>query len=86
MGGAERLRTISLSLATAYITQVCARSTKPTAATTSLLLHHGLGASNVLVDEKSCHLTSVIDWAEAETCPLGQNLHFLEAFTGMMHL
>jgi Ser/Thr protein kinase RdoA (MazF antagonist) len=39
-----------------------------------VLLHRDLRASNILVDEKSCHLTGVIDWAEAETCPFGQNL------------
>ena len=51
-----------------------------------VLLHHDFGTSNILVDEKSCHLTGVIDWAEAEICPFGQNLHSLQAFTGMLHL
>lgn len=50
-----------------------------------VLLHRDFGTSNVLVDE-SCHLTGVIDWAEAEICPFGQNLHSLEAFTGEIHL
>ncbi|KAF2184560.1 hypothetical protein K469DRAFT_633284 [Zopfia rhizophila CBS 207.26] len=50
-----------------------------------VLLHRDFGTSNILVDE-SCHLTGVIDWAEAEICPFGQNLHSLEAFTGTVHL
>lgn len=51
-----------------------------------VLLHRDFGTSNILVDEKSCHLTGVIDWAEAEICPFGQNLHSLQAFTGALHL
>ena len=51
-----------------------------------VLLHRDFGTSNILVDEKSCHLTGVIDWAEAEICPFGQNLHSLQAFMGALHL
>ena len=51
-----------------------------------VLLHRDIGSSNVLVSEDTCHLTGVIDWAEAEVCPFGQNLHSLEAFTGAVHL
>lgn len=51
-----------------------------------VLLHRDFGTSNILVDEKSCHLTGVIDWAEAEICPFGQNLHSLQDFTGALHL
>ncbi|KAH9879963.1 hypothetical protein J1614_001987 [Plenodomus biglobosus] len=51
-----------------------------------VLLHRGYGMSNVLADEKSCNLTGVIDWAEAENCPFEENLHNLEAFTGAVHL
>lgn len=51
-----------------------------------VLLHRDFGMSNVLVEEKTCHLTGVIDWAEADICPFGQNLHSLEAFTGDLHL
>jgi hypothetical protein len=51
-----------------------------------VLLHRDFGTSNVLVDAESCHLTGVIDWAEAQICPFGQNLHSLEAFTGTFHL
>jgi len=51
-----------------------------------VLLDRNFGSSNILVEDKTCHLTGVIDWAEAEICPLGQNLHLLEAFTGSLHL
>ncbi|KAF2433742.1 hypothetical protein EJ08DRAFT_706182 [Tothia fuscella] len=51
-----------------------------------VLLHRDFGTSNILVEDKSCHLTGVIDWAEAEICPFGQNLHSLEAFTGTLRL
>lgn len=51
-----------------------------------VLLHRDFGTSNILVEDKSCHLTGVIDWAEADICPFGQNLHSLEAFTGALHL
>jgi hypothetical protein len=51
-----------------------------------VLLHRDFGMSNVLVEEETCHVTGVIDWAEAEICLFGQNLHSLEAFTGAVHL
>ena len=51
-----------------------------------VLLHRDFGTSNIMVDGTSCHLTGIIDWAEAEICPFGQNLHSLEALTGALHL
>ena len=39
-----------------------------------------------MVDKTSCHLTGVIDWAEAEVGPFGQNLHTLHFLTGTLHL
>lgn len=39
-----------------------------------------------MVDSSSRYLTGVIDWAEAEICPFGQNLYALEVFTGTLHL
>ncbi|KID94723.1 Aminoglycoside phosphotransferase, partial [Metarhizium majus ARSEF 297] len=51
-----------------------------------VLLHKDFGACNLLVDEASCRLKGVIDWAEAVVCPFGLNLHSLQAFTGTMHL
>lgn len=50
-----------------------------------VLLHRDFGTTNIMVDEESCHLTGVIDWAEAEICPFGQNLHSLQALTGKLH-
>ncbi|KZF19139.1 hypothetical protein L228DRAFT_241817 [Xylona heveae TC161] len=51
-----------------------------------VLLHRDFGTCNVMVDATSCHLTGVLDWAEAEICPFGLNLHSLQAFTGALHL
>ena len=39
-----------------------------------------------MVDERTCHLVGVIDWAEAEVCPFGMNLHSLQPITGKLHL
>ena len=51
-----------------------------------VLLHRDLNTSNIMVDRTSCHLVGIIDWAEAEICPFGQNLHSLQALTGALHL
>lgn len=51
-----------------------------------VLLHRDFSTCNIMVDGTSCHLTGVIDWAEAEICPFGQNLHSLQAVTGALHL
>lgn len=51
-----------------------------------VLLHRDLGSCNVIVDEANCHLVGVIDWAEAEVCPFGLNLHSLQTLTGKLHL
>ena len=51
-----------------------------------VLLHRDFGTCNIMVDETSCHLTGVIDWAESEICPFGQNLHSIQGFTGALHL
>ncbi|CAI6095338.1 unnamed protein product [Clonostachys chloroleuca] len=50
-----------------------------------VLLHKDFGQSNIMVNEKSCHFVGVVDWAEAEICPSGSNLHFLEQLTGKLH-
>ncbi|KAK8038357.1 hypothetical protein PG994_015124 [Apiospora phragmitis] len=41
---------------------------------------------NIIVDEKTCHIVGVIDWAEAEVAPFGLNLHSLQSITGKLHL
>ena len=51
-----------------------------------VLLHGDFGCSNILVEEHSCHLIAVIDWAEAEICSFGQNLDLLQSFTAKFHL
>ncbi|KAI0100324.1 hypothetical protein GGR51DRAFT_575408 [Nemania sp. FL0031] len=52
----------------------------------TVLLHRDFGSCNIIVDNESCHLTGVIDWAEAEIAPFGLNLHSLQQFTGKFHL
>ena len=51
-----------------------------------VLEHQDLFSCNIMVDESTCHLVSVIDWAEAEICPFGFNLCSLEVTTGKLHL
>jgi len=51
-----------------------------------VLLHYDFGTCNIMVDGTSCCLTRIIDWAEAEISPFGQNLHSLQALTGALHL
>ena len=51
-----------------------------------VLLHRDFGDCNVMVHEETCHLTGVIDWAEADIAPFGLNLHSLQAFSGRLHL
>ncbi|KND86780.1 hypothetical protein TOPH_08588 [Tolypocladium ophioglossoides CBS 100239] len=51
-----------------------------------VLLHKDFSACNIIVDEATCHLVGVIDWAEAEICPFGLNLSSLQDITGKLHL
>jgi hypothetical protein len=51
-----------------------------------VLLHRDFGSSNIMVDEVTCHLTGVIDWADAEVCPFGLTLDSLQSLTGHLHL
>lgn len=51
-----------------------------------VLLHHDFGTSDIIVDTTSCRLIGIVDWAEAEIFPFGQNLHSLQALTGALHL
>lgn len=51
-----------------------------------IVLHHrDFRAPNILVDERSCHITAVVDWGEAEIGPFGFNLHFVEPFMARLH-
>ena len=39
-----------------------------------------------MVNEKSCNLVGVIDWAEAEVAPFGLNLHSHQRLISKVHL
>lgn len=43
-----------------------------------VVLHMDFGDCNIIVEEESCHLAGVVDWAEAEIAPFGTNLHSLQ--------
>lgn len=51
-----------------------------------VLLHQDFGDSNIMADETTCHLASVIGWAEAELGPFGLNLSTIESISGKLHL
>ena len=51
-----------------------------------VLLHKDFGTCNIMVDETTCELVGVIDWAEATICPFGSNLHSLQTLTGELNL
>ncbi|KAJ6114853.1 hypothetical protein N7486_000631 [Penicillium sp. IBT 16267x] len=51
-----------------------------------VLLHNDFGSFNMLVDENSCNLLGVIDWAEAEIAPFGINLYALDRLISKIHL
>ncbi|OAQ95666.1 hypothetical protein LLEC1_06488 [Akanthomyces lecanii] len=64
----------------------CLRALDSIMALPMVLLHKDFGSCNLLVDKDLCHLTGVIDWAEALIGPFGTNLHSVQAFAGSMHL
>ncbi len=68
------------------IIQKCLRSLEEILSLPMVFLHRDFVTCNIMVNETSCHLTGVIDWAEAEICPFGQNLHSLQALMGALHL
>lgn len=51
-----------------------------------VLLHNDFGSFNMLVDENSCNLLGVIDWAEAEIGPFGINLYAHDRLISKIHL
>ncbi|KAK3994287.1 hypothetical protein QBC44DRAFT_349077 [Cladorrhinum sp. PSN332] len=51
-----------------------------------VLLHQDFGDCNIIVEEESCHLVGVIDWAEAEIGPFGKNLYSLQYLMSKLHL
>ncbi|KAI0004021.1 hypothetical protein F4779DRAFT_600598 [Xylariaceae sp. FL0662B] len=52
----------------------------------TVLLHKDFGTCNILVDNTSCHLVGVVDWAEAEIGPFGLNLHSIQPLMSKFHL
>ncbi|KAK4149422.1 hypothetical protein C8A00DRAFT_46958 [Chaetomidium leptoderma] len=68
------------------IVQTCIDSIDDIMSLPMVLLHRDVGSCNIMVDEATFHLVGVIDWAEAEVCPFGLNLHSLQTLTGKLHL
>ncbi|KYK53954.1 hypothetical protein DCS_05903 [Drechmeria coniospora] len=68
------------------IIQACIDSMDNILSLPMVLLHRDFGSCNIMVHEVTCHLVGVIDWAEAEVCPFGLNLHSLQSLTGKLHL
>lgn len=51
-----------------------------------VLAHNDLGSCNTMVDETSCNLVGVVDWAGAEIAPFGLNLHVHQQLMAKIHL
>ncbi|KFZ08032.1 hypothetical protein V502_09592 [Pseudogymnoascus sp. VKM F-4520 (FW-2644)] len=68
------------------ITQSCIDSVDAILSLPMVFLHQDFGVCNIMVDETTCHLVGVIDWAEAEIGPFGLNLSALESLSGKLHL
>lgn len=68
------------------IIQKCLSSMEAILSLPMVLLHRDLSTCNIMVEGTSCRLAGIIDWAEAEICPFGQNLDSLQALTGALHL
>jgi len=52
----------------------------------TVLLHQDFGDCNIMVQDETCHLVGVIDWAEAEIGPFGTNLHSLQDLMSKLHM
>ncbi|KAK4233747.1 hypothetical protein C8A03DRAFT_47772 [Achaetomium macrosporum] len=68
------------------IIETCLKSMDDIISLPMVLLHRDFGSCNIIVDEATCHLVGVIDWADAEVCPFGLNLHSVQPLTGKLHL
>ncbi|PYH34414.1 uncharacterized protein BO87DRAFT_358247 [Aspergillus neoniger CBS 115656] len=51
-----------------------------------VLLHRDFGVCNIMVNETTCNLVGVVDWAEAEVAPFGLNLHSHQRLISKVHL
>lgn len=50
-----------------------------------VLLHKDFGSCNIMVDEKTCSIVGVVDWAEAKIEPFGLNLHSHQRLISQIH-
>lgn len=41
---------------------------------------------NIMVEDETCHLVGVVDWAEAEIGPFGTDLHSIQILMSKLHL
>lgn len=51
-----------------------------------VLLHKDFGVCNIIVNEESCNLVGVVDWAEAEIAPFGLNLYSHQRLISKVHI
>ncbi|KAJ5178376.1 uncharacterized protein N7500_001075 [Penicillium coprophilum] len=51
-----------------------------------VLVHKDFGVCNIIVNEMSCNLVGVVDWAEAEIAPFGLNLFSHQRLISKVHL
>lgn len=51
-----------------------------------VLLHKDFGVCNIIVNEISCNLVGVVDWAEAEIAPFGLNFYSHQRLISKVHL
>lgn len=51
-----------------------------------VVLHKDFGVCNIIVNETSCNLVGVVDWAEAEIAPFGLNLYSHQRLISKVHL
>jgi hypothetical protein len=66
--------------------QECLNSLPAILSLPMVLLHKDFGVCNIMVNETSCNLVGVIDWAEAEIAPFGLNLHSHQRLISKVHL
>ncbi|KAI1382154.1 hypothetical protein F4677DRAFT_17020 [Hypoxylon crocopeplum] len=84
----EELRLLLSALPIRFhsIIQKCINSMDAILSLPIVLLHRDFGTCNLMVDKISCHLVGVIDWAEADICPFGLNLHSVQGLMAKLHL
>ncbi|KAI0884563.1 uncharacterized protein GGS22DRAFT_163806 [Annulohypoxylon maeteangense] len=68
------------------IIQKCLDSMEAIVSLPMVLVHHSFNSDDIIIDRTSCRLVGVVDWAEAEICPFGQNLKCIQGLTGALHL